>query len=264
MGCDIHTYIETRVNGVWELVWPSLVKSLRDVECDYEDREEHKLQEYLDTLPPFVRLVDTSTPEGLKEMRTCRDEKWESDLYLGRNYWLFSALAGVRNRDLALTPISPPRGVPKDASVAYTFVVEEEANDVHSHSWFTLAELQAVDWDKGIPFEGFLDAYNYYRLLKGKDPVSWDTYCTEQHNISASEMLEHLKEVRKSLVPYARLEKALREEYSYRCKTKTQWNMSYRSFMEDFLSKFLPALQKLALDSGLSPEDVRFCFHFDN
>lgn len=73
----------------------------------------------------------------------------ESRFYSGRNYWLFYFLAGVRDGEVG--PISPPKGVPEDASDAYNFIVKSWMGDGHSHSYFTLTELLNIDddiWDK--------------------------------------------------------------------------------------------------------------------
>jgi hypothetical protein len=68
------------------------------------------------------------------------------ELYVERDYELFSVLAGVRGDAPA---ISQPRGVPKDASSAFRGfakqISEELPGAVHSHSWLTLAELLAYD-----------------------------------------------------------------------------------------------------------------------
>lgn len=75
-----------------------------------------------------------------------------------RNYWAFSLLAGVRNgagfagsdTGKPVTPISEPRGLPEDTSIA-----DSDDDDFdspshvwlgdHSYSWVTLAELMAID-----------------------------------------------------------------------------------------------------------------------
>jgi len=67
--------------------------------------------------------------------------------YAGRNYYLFTILAGVRgNRDDE--SISEPRGVPDDISDAYREQLRQWEGDAHSKSYFTLKELLDVDWSK--------------------------------------------------------------------------------------------------------------------
>lgn len=72
--------------------------------------------------------------------------KWEAipDLrpFDWRSYGMYGFLAGVRNYS-AVTPLATPRGLPKDA------VVEDEGwlGD-HSHSWLSVEELTAFDYDQ--------------------------------------------------------------------------------------------------------------------
>ena len=97
-----------------------------------------------------------------------KGKKWETiatDIYDGRNYALFSVLAGVRGQE---EPIAEPRGLPPG------FVVDED-NDhrvtdaggfidsywmgYHSHSWLTLAEI--VDYDSGGDLEAYIKCLAY-------------------------------------------------------------------------------------------------------
>lgn len=62
-----------------------------------------------------------------------------------RSYGMFAFLAGVRNYS-AITPLSKPRGLPADA-------VERDDGDCggdHSHSWLSLEELLAFDYDASM------------------------------------------------------------------------------------------------------------------
>jgi hypothetical protein len=90
---------------------------------------------------------------------------------IGRNYEMFAALAGVRNRD-GITPVAEPRGFPsfKDWVDGHSngerwmrFATWEDQPcssivdkaetyglDGHSHSWLTLAEIKAYDTDQVI------------------------------------------------------------------------------------------------------------------
>lgn len=70
-----------------------------------------------------------------------------------RNYDLFALLANVRNgygfagikRGDPIAPLALPRGVPEDASFAWLAEVDQWDVDMHSHSYFTLAELLQFD-----------------------------------------------------------------------------------------------------------------------
>ena len=61
--------------------------------------------------------------------------------YTGRNYSLFAYLAGVRNND-DVDPIAEHRGFPNNASNLSTEWMEDWNCDMHSITYYTLAELQ--------------------------------------------------------------------------------------------------------------------------
>lgn len=71
-------------------------------------------------------------------------DTWDGSLqpqdYYCRSYLLFSMLAGVRNSE-GIKPIARPRGIPDDCSKEYRDFVEQWTPDGHSHSYFTIAEL---------------------------------------------------------------------------------------------------------------------------
>jgi len=126
MGCDIHLYIEKRVfaysdkdkeNGFW--VCQDKLSENEDfyIEKDYN--------------PPYLFV------------------KREDEFYThGRNYNLFCALAGVRSYHFIGAPplVSPPKGMPKDASKIVKKFKREYGSDGHTHSYLTLLELQRFDW----------------------------------------------------------------------------------------------------------------------
>lgn len=62
-----------------------------------------------------------------------------------RCYGAFAFLAGIRNYS-GITPLDSPRGLPPDCDE----LLREKLSDsfYHSHSWFTLDELNAVNYDK--------------------------------------------------------------------------------------------------------------------
>lgn len=112
MGCDIHLYVE-RYN-------------------EYDEQWEYIYQEekYRDE-PSYENSIDTKNYYG----------------YKGRNYNLFSILAGVRN-GIGIEPISKPRGVPDDISPEVSGCLKRIASDGHSYSYFTLKELLDFDWNR--------------------------------------------------------------------------------------------------------------------
>ena len=68
----------------------------------------------------------------------------EGELDIGRDYELFSILAGVRNAH-DIVPISEPKGVPRDASNEFDSLYKARKGDAHSTSYLSLAELKKYD-----------------------------------------------------------------------------------------------------------------------
>lgn len=103
-----------------------------------------------------------------------------------RNYDLFALLANVRNgygfagtpRGNPIVPLDMPRGVPDDASYAWLETVDSWSVDMHSHSWFTLAEL--IAWQEEGKLKpkmirtGVITAEQYeHSKATGEEPNSW-------------------------------------------------------------------------------------------
>ncbi|MEC9268511.1 MAG: hypothetical protein VX464_20800 [Pseudomonadota bacterium] len=78
-----------------------------------------------------------------------------------RNYRRFAALAGVRG------PGPDPRGVPEDMSETARFLVEDWAEDGHSHTWLPVDEAAKVfrdteygeldEWARNYPASFYFD-----------------------------------------------------------------------------------------------------------
>lgn len=171
MGCDIHTMVEIRRqryenrqagdDGGWR--WLQLDADELSIPNPYYDPDSD--QAYWRDQPKH-----TSEPFG------------------GRNYDLFALLADVRNgygfagvkRGDPIEPLDQPRGVPDDASHAWLAEVESWDVDMHSHTYFTLAELlefQAAG-RFGIPMRrtGVIDSITYEKIKASGftlKPESW-------------------------------------------------------------------------------------------
>ena len=73
--------------------------------------------------------------------------KWvlhSEDIYDGRNYELFSILAGVRGSS---TPISYPKGLPVDVTDDVKSLYDSWEWDAHSASWLTFNEIYNSRFD---------------------------------------------------------------------------------------------------------------------
>lgn len=84
-------------------------------------------------------------------------EKRENDRYVlvaftpfdWRDYGLYAFLAGVRNYS-AVPPIAAPRGLPSGAAIETKEAAEDWEGDGHTHSFLTIEELTAFDYDAEV------------------------------------------------------------------------------------------------------------------
>jgi hypothetical protein len=87
------------------------------------------------------------------------NDKWEhySEPLIGRNYRLFSKLAGVRSvPEDDSAPIAKDRGIPQDISFITKMDLERWGGDAHSHSWITGKEADDIEeWVREKLKEGF-------------------------------------------------------------------------------------------------------------
>lgn len=106
---------------------------------------------------------------------TCQGGRWGGTaLRLTRAELLFTLFADqphpyLEPHDPTLA-ISAPRGVPADASRTYRAVVAHWAEDGHSHSWLTLAELLGYDWHRAVSFSAVVGADDFLRVGRGEAP----------------------------------------------------------------------------------------------
>lgn len=89
----------------------------------------------------YERLNHLAYEEVKIDYNRAKDQERPLDY---RSYRLFAFLAGIRNYS-AIQPIALPRGMPVDPSSDYF-----DDQDRHSHSWLTLSELLAFDYDVEI------------------------------------------------------------------------------------------------------------------
>lgn len=129
MGCDIHLYAEARMPAKKTLIerlmfWKKKPLRWTSIETSW-------------------CLNDHDNPY--------LDIHWKQEFYSGgRNYNLFSALAGVRSYEFTQTiyPVSQPKGIPDDCCDLIRNIIFQWRRDGHSHSYNTLAELKSYDWEQ--------------------------------------------------------------------------------------------------------------------
>lgn len=239
MGCDIHLYVEKKINGVWtsQDKWHTYSRAgWNYATIEYADR-----------------------------------------FYSERNYDLFAILANVRNgygfaftkTGGGLTPIALPKGVPSDVSLEVLRDIEEWSGDGHSHSYFTLKELLEYDWTKVTNKEGYVSLESWLRWTKFSNKTSGpDAYASMVSGAGITHVTEQQA--------YQLLESdeiSLKDKPWHDCEALCKnnpgtfvhitWNEPYYSRARGFLSTALPKL--LALSDGLEgASDVRIVFFFDN
>jgi hypothetical protein len=81
---------------------------------------------------------------------------------IGRNYSLFSKMAGVRNYSPEETPLAEPRGLPEDATFLTKFDYKHMGADAHTPSWLDGEEIDKLDeWYRAYYKQHDPDSYHY-------------------------------------------------------------------------------------------------------
>lgn len=223
MGCDIHFAVDVRKNGIWQTA-----------------------------------------------------DKWEGrgpihEFYGDRNYDLFAILGNVRNgygfggipTGSGFAPMTDQRGIPDDASPEYREWAASWAGDGHSHSFCTIAEIQAYDWTQTTKKQGWVGPRGYCRFKVNGSPDSWSGGVSGpgiQH-VSNQDMEDFIARHSKSgkfdkWAFYHEKDEPFSRHGIY---TQVHWEIPYYRAGKQFLSEVLPRLWRLG-----APEDVRCLFFFDN
>lgn len=170
------------------------------------------------------------------------DIEWD----FNRSYHSFSVLAGVRNSD-EYRPIAEPRGIPEDASQEVKDESERWDSDGHSHSWLSLSEILAYDWDQKVTNTGIVGESEFKSFMEKGEPESWcgGVGGGNVKHITNSEM--------KRIVMEGRAEGD--EAFYY---TELTWETKVKDYCGTLLS-FVESLKKLG-----DPERIRVVFWFDN
>ncbi len=81
------------------------------------------------------------------------EESWMlmATLHLPRNYTLFTAMAGVRDKGTGIEQY-PPKGLPTDIGIMTNSHYQEGREDWHTPSWLDLDEL-AIAYDRYTLFD---------------------------------------------------------------------------------------------------------------
>lgn len=234
MGCDIHFYVEKRVDGKW-------VTADKWTEDKYE----------------------------LGAMAVDHDDQFLTS----RNYDLFGILANVRNgygfagtpTGAGYVPMFAPRGVPNNASSEYKAVVERYGADGHSHSWASVAEIMAYDWTQKTTKTGWVNPEQRAEWKSRGKPQEWASMIAGGNvkHLSEAEFSRAWAAVAGGINPYWNIEKNLAafvtELGGGTPVCEVSWPKFYYEAGAELLGEVLPRLWRLG-----KPDDVRIVFFFDN
>jgi hypothetical protein len=226
MGCDIHSYAEIKKDNKWEKLGNVFPNEY------YRKEEEGDGNEWN---VPFV------------------DHPYNS-----RCYNLFAILADVRNgRGFAgiptgdgFTPISEPKGLPDDVTPEVREESDEWDSDGHSHSWFTLKELQDYNWMQTTKSYGVVDVVTYKKWKETGEPPN--NYCGD---ISGSNVVTVSNEELDMRIK----SKLLNNGVDY--YTRIEWGTTYKDAVDPY---FFDTTMKVLAELSPNPEDIRIVFWFDN
>lgn len=252
MGCDIHFHVEKKdENGKW-------ISADRWTVDPYECGDQEDI--------------------GIK---------WDDRFYRSRNYDLFGILANVRNgRGFAgvptgtgFNPISEPRGLPEDVSPEVKAISDRWDGNGHSHSWLTLAELLAYDWNQTTKHTGMVNMLSFAEFQAKGKPQAWCGSVVgktikqisneemakrvAQHQAPIAEWVEANRKIdsdpKTAIEALVKVTQETQGDDEFNYYTRIVWEESYADCCKEFLSQTVPKLQALG-----SPENVRIVFFFDN
>jgi hypothetical protein len=184
-------------------------------------------------------------------------EWWQSEPLDARNYTLFAYLAGVRNYQ-DVTPISEPKGAakheqqdgewvhvegdfcPSDASSEAKKFMDSYSVDGHSHSWLTLAELEAWGVDEEIEFNGWVNDKTYWKLVEAG--------------------YERGGTVGPAAYYYERVD----DDGYFKATNQVFWRGSKSDMLGQEFRNMIQIFRQLKEEKDISSDDIRVLFFFDN
>ncbi len=143
-------------------------------------------------------------------------------------------------------------------------IINQWGVDGHSHSFFTLLELLSYDYNQITKSRGVVnkETYKMWRRCK-KEP---HTYCAmiggpnvEMISNKAMDRMIKQEEKDQEKLGIKDSKKTKVKEYH----TQVEWLTTYAEEMRPFFGEVIPKLHRY-FASGLTTEDIRFVFFFDN
>lgn len=260
MGCDIHGYCEVKENGVWKLNTKKVFKN------------------------PYYM-----SPEDLKKRQEKNPDYYVSDYQMeefeahpadSRSYDWFAILADVRNgtgfagisTGDGFDVIAEPKGVPHDATEEWKQEVEKWRGDMHSHSFLSLEEFDAFDWNQTTNKSGVIPLSEYKELAGTNEaPKSWSGFVSGPGIIVVDETAAEKILAGETVVlePYDPLSRIKGEEpksqmvsleSGHNIHVDYTWTVLYSEWFEYKIQSVIEPMRKLKEEY----EDVRYVFGFDN
>lgn len=245
MGCDIHIYVEKKIGDTWYPVIPLTHNEF------YEPSDEEEGG-------PFNRPLILN----------------HRDYDIGRNYAVFAMLANVRNgygfagvkTGEPIEPISEPRGLPDDVCAEIKEISDDWDMDAHSHSYFTLAELDAVPWTGNkIHRCGYVDAAQFQVWEEKGEPEHW---CGD---MSGSAVVKIDNDEMRTMLALEGADLKLPDNPYFGTATlngtafitRVEWSNSWAQVAGELLAS-MEKVRAAGVAEGFEPDQLRYVFFFDN
>jgi hypothetical protein len=257
MGCDIHSKVEVKKDGIWEINTDKVFKN--NYYLSDEKLEKRRVEQ-----PNYNRM----------DFQEIEFQEHPTD---GRNYDWFAILADVRNGSGfagtdtgdGFVPIDYPRGVPDDATQEWLDYVEDWGMDLHSMSWLTLEDFLNYNWDRKTKMRGVV-SLNQYKELKGTNntPNTWSGFISGPNIITVPAWVADIV-LTGEIYPYTYQPKPwektleavkLSLDCEYNIHVTYEWEVDYKEWFEYKIEEYVKPMMKLKEKYG----DVRLVFGFDN
>ncbi len=289
MGCDVHLYVEVKLDGQWVNVPPPA--------RDYKKFPKNPKYDYFWGPHDMFTMGECYGPgftfreeNGLVDENGDYDESChgkDCDVCLGtglnlqwfhvRSYNTFAILADVRNghgfagikTGDGFNIIAEPRGLPDDIA-PQTYMAY---SGYHTESWLTLKEIVDFDWTQTTMHVGVIpvrkqdkhpndsfetDCMEEWLQRGGGRPNAWcgNIYGNDIVTIDYDDALALIKNGNKQLVPVS--------WHGKRLYTQVSWEETYAESTEAFQALVKEYLEPLAKAMGVTYDDVRIVFGFDS
>jgi len=162
-----------------------------------------------------------------------------------------------------ITPIAEPRGLPENVSAEVKAESDEWGIDGHSHSWLTLAELDAVPWQKNlVRLCGFVDPREFQEYEKAGEPGTW-TYSLDRRGYSevTNDEMRELIATRELDEPENEWSRTTIGGTLY--LTEVAWSHTWAEVATELLAS-MEKLRVAGAAEGFEPDQLRYVFWFDN